>query len=377
MLEQQKDIDAVVVATPDNVHAVASVMAMKLGKHVYCEKPLTHDVYEARQLREVARQYKVATQMGNQGTSSGGLRRAAELIRDGAIGPVREAHVWTNRPIWPQGMQSLPPGEPVPDTLQWDLWLGPARERLYNHVYLPFAWRGWWDFGTGALGDMACHTMNLPYLALKLSYPTSIVAESSAFNVEAGYPTWAIVHYEFPGREMMPAVRLTWYEGHRDGKRVLPSEEFQQQLKPVLKILLEKENENKKTKGQKPKEKEELPGSGSFLVGAQGILFSPDDYGGESYLIRGTEVEKVQGGPQKLPQSPGHQAEWLRAAKGGPPAMSNFDYAGALTETVLLGNVAIRAQGKKLAWDGPNLKFTNAPEANPYLRREYRSSWSL
>jgi predicted dehydrogenase len=365
MLEGQKDIDAVVVATPDNVHAVASVMAMRLGKHVYTEKPLTHDVYEARLMRETARQFKVATQMGNQGTAQGGLRRAAELIQDGAIGPVREAHVWTNRPVWPQGAKTRPPGEPVPSTLQWDLWLGPAQDRPYNHVYLPFNWRGWWDFGTGALGDMACHTMNLPYMALKLEYPTSLVAESASFNVEATYPTWAMVHYEFPARGDMPAVKLTWYEGHRDGKRVLPPSELQQKVLAV---------QAQAKKNQKPGE---LPGSGSLMVGEKGILFSPDDYGGQSFIIRGSEVEEVKGGPQRLPSSPGHHAEFVRAAKGGPPAISNFDYAGKLTETVLLGNVAIRAQGKKLDWDGPNLKITNAREANEFLRRQYRSGWSL
>jgi predicted dehydrogenase len=367
MLEEQKDIDAVVVATPDNTHAVASIMAMKLGKHVYCEKPLTHDVYEARLMRETARQCKVATQMGNQGSSGDRLRRAAELIRDGAIGPVKEAHVWTNRPIWPQGMMSRPAEEPVPATLQWDLWLGPAKERPYHHSYLPFVWRGWWDFGTGALGDMACHTMNLPFLALRLGHPASLVAQSSPFNPEAGYPTWATVEYEFPARGEMPPAKLTWYEGHRDKERVLPPQGLQQQVK-----VLPVEKRNRRGKAD-----EILPGSGSLMVGEKGILFSPGDNGGESFIIRGTEIEEVRGGPEKLPRSPGHQAEWIRAAKGGPPAMSNFDYAGMLTETVLLGNVAIRAQGERLNWDGPNLKIANVPTANQFLRREYRSGWSL
>jgi hypothetical protein len=364
MLEEQKDIDAVVVATPDNTHAVASIMAMKLGKHVYCEKPLTHDVYEARQMREIARKYKVATQMGNQGTSSSDLRRAAELIQDGVIGPVKEVHVWTDRPIWPQGAKTSPPGEKVPATLQWDLWLGPAPERPYNHAYVPFAWRGWWDFGTGALGDMACHTMNLPYLALKLGSPSSLVAESSDFSVEATYPTWAMVHYDFPARGEMPPVRLTWYEGHRDGKRVLPPEELQTKVEMVK-------------RGKKGKEPDKLPPSGVLMIGAKGILYSPHDYGGHSFIIRDGDVEELHGDPQKLPRSPGHQAEWIRAAKGGTPAMSNFDYAGMLTETVLLGNVAIRARGKKLEWNGPEMKITNVAEANDFLRREYRTGWSL
>jgi predicted dehydrogenase len=364
MLDKEKNIDAVVVATPDNVHAVASITAMRLGKHVYCEKPLTHDVYEARLMRDTARKHKVATQMGNQGTSGGGLRRAAELVREGAIGAVKSAHVWTNRPIWPQGMKGQPAAEPVPETLQWDLWLGPAQECPYNHAYLPFKWRGWWDFGTGALGDMACHTMNLPFLALELDYPKSVVAESSDFDAHAGYPTWAMVHYEFPARGQRPAVKLTWYEGHRDQKRVLPPEDLQRKVSVA-------------PRGNRRNSGNGLPGSGSIMVGEKGILFSPDDYGGRSFIIRGDQAEEVRGGPQKLPRSPGHQAEWIRAAKGGEPAMSNFDYAGMLTETVLLGNVAIRAKGQKLDWDGPNLKITNVAEANHYLRREYRKGWSL
>ena len=212
--EMQKEIDAVVVSTPDHQHTIASVTAMKLGKHVYCEKPLTHDVYEARLMRETAAKMKVATQMGNQGMGSTGLRRTAEQIQGGVIGAVKEVHVWTNRPIWPQGIDRPKDTPPVPKTLDWDLWLGTAPERPYSPAYVPFKWRGWWDFGTGALGDMACHTMNLAFLALKLGSPTSVEAESSKFNAET-YQTWAKVRYEFPARGDMPPVTLTWYEGRR------------------------------------------------------------------------------------------------------------------------------------------------------------------
>ena len=217
--EMHKEIDAVVVSTPDHQHAIISIAAMKLGKHVYCEKPLTHDVYEARLMGETAAKMKVATQMGNQGMGSSQLRRAAELVRGGHIGEVKEVHVWTNRPIWPQGIDRPKDTPAVPKTLDWDCWLGTAPERPYNRAYVPFNWRGWWDFGTGALGDMACHTMNLPFLALKLEAPISVEAESSKFNSET-YPTWAKVRYEFPARGDMPPVTLTWYEGHRDGKKL-------------------------------------------------------------------------------------------------------------------------------------------------------------
>jgi hypothetical protein len=357
MLEEMgKHIDAVTVSTPDHTHAPASMMAIKMGKHVYCQKPLTHDVYEARALREAANHYKVATQMGNQGTASDGLRRGVEIIRAGAIGPVREVHVWTNRPIWPQAPQvtSRPKTTPpVPSHVHWDLFLGPAPERPYSSAYHPFAWRGWWDFGTGALGDMACHTANLPFMALKLEYPTSIVAESGEINPET-YPGWAIVHYEFPARGDMPPVKLTWYEGKRDGQRVLPPPEL--------------------TKGQK------MTDSGSLMVGDKGILFSPDDYGSHYVLLPKKEFEGYEGPPKTLPRNgrgdDGMKAEWVAAIKGGPPAMSNFNYAGLLAETVLLGNVALRV-GKKIDWDGPNLKAVNCPEADPFIRREYRAGWTL
>jgi predicted dehydrogenase len=345
MLEKEaKNIDAVVVATPDHTHAPAAAMAIKLGKHVYCEKPLTHSVYEARVLRQLAAKHKVATQMGNQGTASGGLRRGVEVLQSGALGPVRELHVWTNRPIWPQGLDRPTETVPVPRTLQWDLWLGPAPWRPYHPDYLPFKWRGWWDFGTGALGDMACHTLNLPYWGLKLGAPTSFEAEASERKPESA-PNWSIIRFNFPARGDLPALKMTWYDG---GKK--PPQE-----------LFEGEN---------------ISNSGALVVGEKGKMYSPGDYGENWSLLPKKEFEGYKGPDEWIPRSPGHHREWIRACKGGPPAMSNFDYAGPLTEVVVVGVLALRT-GKTIEWDAENLRATNCPEANQYVRREYRKGWTL
>jgi predicted dehydrogenase len=345
MLEKQRDIDAVVVSTPDHMHAAAGVMAMKLGKHLYCEKPLTHDIYEARVMRETATQQKVATQMGNMGTASGGFRRGVEFIQAGNIGAVREVHVWTNRPTsWQQGVERPKETPPVPATLSWNLWLGTAPERPYNPAYVPHNWRGWWDFGTGALGDMACHTMNLPFMALKLGAPVAVSAECSSTNFDS-YPKWSIIRYEFPPRGDLPAVKLTWYDG---GK--LPPAELM--------------------KGQK------MTSSGALFIGEKATLYSPDDYGTRSFVLHEKEMERVQGQPEKLPHSPGHHEEWINACKGSKPALANFDYAGPLTEMVLLGNLALRA-GRRIDWDGQALRPTNWPEGERYIRRQYRDGWTL
>jgi predicted dehydrogenase len=356
--EMGKDIDAVTVSTPDHTHAVAAIMAMKMKKHVYCQKPLTHTVYEARQMREVAKKYKVCTQMGNQGTASDGLRRAVEIIRAGAIGGVTEVHVWTNRPIWPQapGVTKRPTDTPkVPKHVHWDEFIGPSPFRPYNKAYHPFAWRGWWDFGTGALGDMACHTANMAFMALKLKYPTTIEAESGEINPET-YPGWAKITFQFPARDEMPAVKFVWYEGKNNGKRVLP---------PVDLI-----------QGQK------FSDSGSLLVGEKGVLFSPNDYGEQYTLLPVKNFEGYQGPDKSLPRNGGGdngmKDEWVRAIRENKPtiAMSNFDYAGVLTEAILLGNVAMRV-GKKLEWDGDNLKCTNCKEAAQYINPPYREGWKL
>ncbi len=358
MLEKEKDIDAVVVATPDHTHAPAAVMAMRLGKHVYCEKPLTHSVYEARVMREVAAEKKVATQMGNQGTADTMLRRAVEIVQSGVLGPVREVHIWTNRPIWPQGTDAIlehigvrnalhggGAGPQPPRGINWDLWLGPAPWRPYDPCYLPFKWRGWWDFGTGSLGDMACHTMNMPYWGLKLGAPTSIEAEVSELNPETA-PNWSVIRYEFPARGDLPPVKLTWYDKNK---------------KPPADLF----------------EGEEMSDSGSLIMGEKGKLYSPGDTGDEWRLLPKSKFEGFEGPPPTIPRSPGHHEEWIRACKGGPPAMSNFSHAGPLTEMVLLGNVAMRLPGKKLEWDAANVKVTNASEANQFVRREYREGWTL
>ena len=362
MLEEMgKEIDAVTVSTPDHTHAPAAMMAMKMKKHVYCQKPLTHTVFEARQMRETAKKMGVATQMGNQGTASDGLRRGAEVIQAGAIGNVTEVHVWTNRPIWPQapGVTKRPEPSPVPPNLHWDEWLGPAPERPYAKGYHTFGWRGWLDFGTGALGDMACHTANLAFMALKLGHPTSIKAEAGDVNTET-YPGWARIVFQFPARGDMKPVKFTWYEGKKDGKLVHPPEEL---LSKVLKT------------GQK------LSSSGSMLVGDKGILFSPNDYGESWKLLPEAAFADYKGPEKTLPRNGGGdlgmKKEWAEAMRGGKPAMSNFDYAAMLTETILLGNVAVRAGGKLLEWNGPELKFTNDTAANKFLHYEYRKGWTL
>jgi predicted dehydrogenase len=347
MLQERKDIDAVLVATPDHVHAAASMMAMKMGKHVYCEKPLTNTVYESRKLGEAARTYKVATQMGNQGQASEGTRLMCEWIWDGAIGPVREVLAWTDRPggRWPQGVERPKETPPVPKTLNWDMWLGLAPYRPYHPIYMPFRWRGWCDFGTGSLGDMGCHVLDPVFRALKLGHPTTVSAECTAFNRDS-YPSASTVDYEFPARGDMPPVELTWYDGGR-----LP---------------------------QRPEELEagrRMPESGTIFVGDKGKIIS-DEYSGAPRIIPESKMKAYKVPPKTLPRSIGHHNEWVEACKGGKPAGSNFEFASLLTEGVLLGNVALRA-GKKLSWDGPNMKVTNVPEANDYLHRSYREGWTL
>ena len=363
--EMGKHIDAVTVSTADHAHCLASLLAIRMGKHVYCQKPLTHSVFEARVLKEAAKKYGVCTQMGNQGSAESGLRRAVELIQSGVIGPVTEAHVWTNRPIWPQAptITARPEKSDVwPKSVHWDEFLAGAPLRPFvKETYHPFAWRGWWDYGTGAIGDMACHTGNMAFRALKLAHPTTISAESGEVNPET-YPAWAHITFEFPKRDDMPPVTLHWYEGRKDGKLVLPDDELK------AKIL---------------DEGEKLPGSGSILVGEKGILYSPNDYGAKfrfhpKPLSEGMNLST----PEKLPVNgggdQGMKNEWVEAIKAGKPeiAYSNFDAASLLTETFLLGNVAVKC-GKKLEWDGPGLKITNVPEANRLIQTEYRRGWEV
>lgn len=350
--KMHKSIDAVTVSTPDHCHAPISAMAMKMGKHCFTQKPLTHTIYEARRLGEIAKEMKVATQMGNQGTAANGLRKGAAMLRAGCIGTVKELHVWTNRPVWPQGGARPAPEDP-PSHLHWDLYLGPAPYRPYAPGYHAFNWRGWWDFGTGALGDMACHTVNMPYMGLGLRNPTSVEAETSGHNKDS-YPKWSVIRFEFPANDFRPALTMYWYDGGKKVPRELMPDEF-----------LDKDKDDGSLK---------LSGSGCLVIGDKAKLFSKDDYGAQ-YKMHGDFSEpKVE-----YKESPGHFAEWVNAIRTGnqEPSMSNFaDYAGPLTETILLGNLAVWA-GKKIEWDAKNLKATNAPEVEPIVKKVYREGYTL
>jgi len=357
--EMGKDIDAITCSTPDHMHAPASVQAMRMGMHVYCQKPLTHDVYEARLMAQTAKEYNVATQMGNQGTAHDGMRSAVEAIRSGVIGNVTEAHVWTNRPVWPQGMATPKGSDPIPTHLMWDLWVGTAPKRSYKgkRAYHPFAWRGWWDFGTGALGDMGCHTANMAFMALDLGSPTRASAECSGFEKDS-FPTWSVITLDFPSRGKLPPLKWTWYDGGND--------------KP--------ERVHAKLKGLIHGEK--YAGSGSVLIGDKGTLYSPSDYGADWVLLPKENFEGWKVPSQTLPRIEGKAGidqkqtnEWLAACKDPKKkTMSSFAYAGPLTETLLLGNIAMYT-GKTILWDGPKCEITNCPEGQALVRRKYRKGW--
>ncbi len=354
MLDQEKGIDAVVIATPDHIHAVAVMAALKAGKHVYCEKPLTRTVQEARTLTKTARETKLATQMGNQGMAFEGNRLIKEWIWDGAIGPVREAHVWSDRPthegklFWQQGIERPKEQPPVPPTLDWDLWLGPAPSRPYHPVYVPFSWRGWWDFGSGGLGDMGVHNLAPVFTALKLPPPTSVHSSSTLVFNET-LPLACMVHYEFPARGDMPPVRVHWYDGG----------------------LLPARPEELESDRQLPTE------DGLLFVGDKGKILV-HGWGGESpRLIPETRMEEYKRPPKTLPRSIGHYEEWIKACKEGTPTESNFDFAGPLTEALLLGTISVRLGGERLEWDSANMRVKNSAKANDLLHYEYRKGWSL
>ena len=353
MLDNEKSIEAVIVATPDHFHTVAGMAAMRRGKHVYIQKPLTRLVSEARALTEAARKYKVVTQMGNQGHSGGGVRDICEWIWAGVIGEVKEVHAWTNRPVWPQGIGRPKEVHDIPSTLDWDLWIGPSPMRPYNTCYMPFSWRGWWDFGGGALDDMACHVLDPVFSALKLKYPTSVEACSTEPNKET-FPHASIVRFEFPAREGFPAVKVNWYDGG---------------MKPPRPAELEDDRRLNQAS------------SNVLFMGTEGVLRC-GEYGDRPQLLPYSRMREFSRNkpPQTLKRiKTSHEGNWIEACKTGGQATSNFDYSGPFTEMVVMGNLAIRPEnvGKKLLWDGDNMKVTNDEKANDYVQMHYRKGWSL
>ncbi len=362
MLDKEKGIDAVIVATPDHTHAVITAAAMKQGKHVYTQMPLAHDVWEARQLAEIAKETGVATQMGNERYSGPTVRTAVEWIWADCVGPVREVHCWTNRPQWPQGMNRPKGKPPVPSHFDWNLWLGPAPDRPYHGDYHPYNWRGWRDFGTGALGAMGCHVMDGAYWALKLAEAETFTVEAeSAGGTTESYPRASTMRYKFPARGDMPPVTLVWNDG-----------------------------------GRRPPRPKEFPNTREF-IGSNGTIFIGDE-GKLTFGALTAGTGPGQAGPRFIPESlrqsfeppkptiprikaknrwvGRHVQEWIAACKGGVPACSRFEIAGPLTEIVLLGNVALLSD-KPIEWDRHTMKIAGEPAANQYLHREYRNGWSL
>ncbi|HEX5023679.1 MAG TPA: Gfo/Idh/MocA family oxidoreductase [Agriterribacter sp.] len=374
--KEQKNIDAVMVTTPDHMHFVQAMAVMQLGKHVYCEKPLTHDIYEARMLTQAAAKYKVVTQMGNQGSSGDDTRHVETWVQSGVIGDVHTVHVWTNRPTWPQGVPAPTGKFAIPKEVDWDLWLGTAPQRDYNPAYLPAIWRGWVDFGTGSLGDMGCHFIDVPYRALQLGYPTAV--ETSVGSVYTGffqeaiytdsYPPSAKTHIQFPARAGMPAVEMIWYDGGIRPKRpeeLLPDEEMGEYDGGII------------FEGTKGKIMAGLFGRNPTLLPTRKMK--------ETELPK-SKFDFVEGG------SEGHQQQWVKACKQGYGAYtsSSFDKSGPLTETVLMGNLAVHsynhfetdAKGnkkfngrKQLLWDGEAMRITNFEPANQFVKRTYRGNW--
>ncbi len=362
MLDKEKNIDACTISTPDHVHAVAAMACMERGINVYVQKPLTRTIWEARKLTLAARKYGVATQMGNQGHSGDGVRDMCELVWSGIAGDITEVHAWTNRPVWPQGIEGvfadgkpgLLPEEDIPDNIDWDAWIGPAKYRPYNSKYAPFNWRGWWDFGGGALADMACHILDPANMALCLGAPTSVECLYEKDNNDQTFPNEARIRFEFPRRGSMPALKLYWYDGN---------------LHPPIP---EGVKDFKISDGS----------SGSIFIGSKGVL-ATGTYGGGSRLIAGENMKDFQKPQQILPRLPGKEddykqkIDWLRACKGGAPAGSNFEYSGPFSEWIVMGNLCLKFPGQKLLWDAPNARFTNNSAANKWVKPDYRKGWTL
>ena len=412
--EQGNAIDAVIVTVPDFMHATAAMWCMERGKHVYVQKPLTRTVWEARQLMDAANKYKVATQMGNQGYSNEGTRQAAEMVWAGEIGGVTEVHAWTDRPMWPQGLTEIPPPDAVPDTLDWGLWLGAAEKRPYTsggagyptkwgNFYQPFNWRGFYDFGCGALGDMACHILGAANLALRLGAPTSVECIHKEGVSDFMFPTKSVIRYDFPARGSMPPVKLFWYDGLKETPKIpgVPEGELLGDLprKPFRRPPAQNGAPGaaaprgfpaprpftgfigrvfdweafEETKND-PEAIVPVP-DGSLLVGDKGML-TTGTYGEQTRLIPVEKMRDYQFPQPLLTRSPGHYRDWIRACKGGDPACSNFNVAAPFVEWMLLGVIALRVDGK-LEWDAPKMRFTNNADANQYLKPAFRKGWTL
>jgi predicted dehydrogenase len=357
LLANESDLDAVIIGTPDHTHAVISKSAMQHGKHVYCQKPMTHSVLEAHKLAGYADDTGVATEVAIGVHASESTRLLCEWIWDGAIGNVTSVHNWSSRPFWPQGIDHPVEPMPVPESLNWDLWLGPAPYRDYHSCYQPFVWRGWKDFGNGAVGDMGCYSFDTLFRVLKLTTPEWIEASGNLPYIREGtvtrpyiqnetYPASSLICYHFPARENMPSVKIYWYDGG---------------LKPVRPAELEDERE--------------LPEEGMLFVGDDGKILC-DFSGGSPRIIPESGMKAYSRPPKTLPRSDGHIDEWIRACKGGTAADANFTYTAKVTQTLLLGNVALN-YGSRIYWDEQNLKVSNAEEANTYLHRAYREGWNI
>jgi Oxidoreductase family, NAD-binding Rossmann fold/Oxidoreductase family, C-terminal alpha/beta domain len=416
MLDKQgSGIDAVIVATPDHMHAAAAIHAMSLGKHVYVQKPLAHTVWECRELQKAADKYGVATQMGNQGYSNEGTRQCAEMIWSGAIGDVTEVHAWTNRPVWPQGSLPVPESLSPPATFNWDLWLGVAKERPYSDQYAPFTWRGFFDFGSGSLGDMACHILGAPNMALRLTAPTAVECISMEGKSDLFFPAKSALRFDFPARGSMPPVKIFWYDAMLEDQPNFPNAPkdqilgdlpqnrvgaAQSEVKPrERQIIGQVFTEQFFTPKETPPRPRSAPAApepdmtaherevskwmslinkgtnGSLFVGDKGMI-TTGTYGENTRLLPVERMRDYEFPPEFLPRSPGHYRDWIRACKGGTPACSNFSVSAPFTEWIALGAIALKLN-TRIEWDCEKMQITNNQEANALLKPVIRKGWEI
>ncbi|MEO7650527.1 MAG: Gfo/Idh/MocA family oxidoreductase, partial [Bryobacteraceae bacterium] len=386
--KESKNIDAVIVSTPDFMHATAAMWAMERGKHVYCQKPLTRTIWEARSLAHAAAKYNVATQMGNQGYSNDGTRQCAEMIWAGEIGNVTEVHAWSNRPVWPQGLETMPAEEAVPATMDWESWIGISAMRPYSSQIAPFNWRGYFDYGCGALGDMACHILGAPNMALMLGAPTSVECLKQEGKSKFTFPKKSVIRFDFPARGTMPAVKIFWY----DGMLAPPPRPNGLAEEEVLGDLAKKPAGNGGG-GQRKTEPAATPtdsnakldaqvsrlaqkgSNGSLFVGDKGFL-TTGTYGENTRLVPSARMQDYKFPPPFLTRSPGHYRDWIRAAKGGDRSCSDFSVAAPFTEWILLGAISLRFEGK-LEWDSAKMKITSNAAANEMIKPKFRKGWQF